>query len=85
MGLQKGEHVFQSSFFKSTINLSGQLVSNALAPDVVFPWIKAQKDKIELEGQKVHLIVGEDDIVVPKDGPERMKERLESQGNKVHY
>ena len=83
MGLQKGEHVFQSSFFKSTINLRGQLVSKALAPDIVFPWIKNQKDLIELENQKIHLIVGEDDIVVPKDGPQRMKERLESQGNKV--
>ena len=83
MGPLKGEHVFQSSFFKSTINLRGQLVSKALGPEVVFPWIKAQKDLIELENQKIHLIVGEDDIVVPKDGPLRMKERLESQGNEV--
>ena len=67
MGLQKGEHVFQSSFFKSTINLRGQFVSKALEPDVVFPWIKAEKERIELKGQRIHLIVGEDDIVVPKE------------------
>ncbi|MDC0253713.1 alpha/beta fold hydrolase [Bacteriovoracales bacterium] len=83
MGLQTGEHVFQSSFFKSTINLRGQLVSPELGPEKVFPWIKEEKEILELTGQDIHLVVGLDDIVVPKDGAERMKEKFEKQGNIV--
>jgi hypothetical protein len=83
MGIEKGEHVFQSSFFKSTINLRGQLVSPELSPDNMFPWIKEEKEVLELEGQDICLLVGDDDIVVPKDGAERMKSKLEKQGNRV--
>jgi predicted esterase len=76
-------HLFDTPFYKTTLNLREQLVSPALCSANVFPWIKNEKEVIALSGQTIHLITGLDDLVVGNDGTERFKELLELQGNVV--
>lgn len=77
------KHLFQSSFYKSTLNVRAQLVCPELHPEKVFPWINVAKEKIELTGQRIHFITGEDDVVVGEGGSERMVETLSEMGNTV--
>ncbi len=76
-------HLFDTPFYKTTLNLREQLVSKALCSANVFPWIKKEKEDIKLLGHTIHLITGIDDLVVGNDGTERFKELLELQGNIV--
>ena len=76
-------HVFDTPFYRSTLNVRGQLVSPALKPDIMFPWIKEEKEKLDLMGEDIYLLTGEDDVVVGKDGTERLAQQLESLGNRV--
>lgn len=76
-------HLFDTPFYKSTLALRAQLVSPALHPDVVFPWIKTAKEQIKIEHKKVHFITGQDDLVVDKDGTERLMEILKTLNNEV--
>lgn len=76
-------HIFDTPFFKSTLNVREQLVSPALKPDNVFPWIKEEKDNIDISGATIHLITGADDLVVGEDGMERFAESLIAKKNSV--
>lgn len=76
-------HIFDTPFYKSTLLIRGQLVTPALHPDVIFPWIKEEKENLSLTGRNIYLLTGADDVVVGKDGTERLKEQLESLGNEV--
>jgi predicted esterase len=76
-------HLFDTPFYKTTLNLREQLVSPALNSSNVFPWIKQEKEVISLSNKTIHLITGLDDLVVGNDGTERFKEQLEAQGNIV--
>ncbi len=76
-------HLFDTPFYKSTLNVREQLVSPALKPDNVFPWIKDEKNNIQISNQDIHLITGIDDLVVGDDGMERFKESLELKNNRV--
>lgn len=76
-------HLFDSTFYKSTLNLRSQLVSPELRPEVLFPWIRAEKQNINVRDHKVHLITGEDDIVVGEKGTERIADVLKQNGNLV--
>lgn len=76
-------HIFDTPFYKSTLAIRAQLVSPALNPDSVFPWIKTEKEKLSLTGRNVYLLTGEDDVVVGKDGTERLREQLSDLGNNV--
>lgn len=76
-------HLFNTPFYKSTLALRAQLVSPALHPDVVFPWIKSAKENIKINNKKIHFITGMDDLVVAKDGTERFMKILEEQNNEV--
>lgn len=76
-------HVFDTPFYRSTLKVRGQLVSPALNPDIIFPWIKEEKEKLDLMGEDIYLLTGEDDVVVGKDGTERLAAQLESAGNRV--
>ena len=76
-------HIFSTPFYKSTLNLRGQLVSENLPPDEVFPWIKEKKEELDISRCRIHFITGDDDVVVGKDGSERLVEFLEEQGNHV--
>ncbi len=76
-------HLFDTPFYKSTLKVREQLVSPALKPDNVFPWIKSEKENLTLTHQNIHLITGIDDLVVGDDGMERLAEDLIAKGNKV--
>jgi alpha-beta hydrolase superfamily lysophospholipase len=76
-------HIFSTPFYKSTLNLRGQLVSDNLPPDEVFPWIKEKKEELEISRARIHFITGDDDVVVGKEGSEMLAEFLEEQGNHV--
>ncbi len=76
-------HIFDTPFYRSTLNVRGQLVSPALNPGDMFPWIKEEKEKLDLMGESIYLLTGEDDVVVGKDGTERLAQQLEDLGNRV--
>jgi len=78
-----GEHIFNTNFYKSTLHLRSQLIVPELCPDNMFPWIKREKEKLQISGERIHLIVGEDDRVVGKDGAERLLLLLQKNANKV--
>jgi predicted esterase len=76
-------HLFDTPFYKATLRIREQLVSPALGPDNVFPWIKEEKESFDLHGATVHLITGADDLVVGSDGMERFHENLVAKNNTV--
>ena len=76
-------HIFDTPLFKATMIYRAQLVSKALHPDLVFPWIKEEKLHLNFQDQVVHLICGEDDVVVGTNGAHELKAMLESCRNTV--
>lgn len=83
MAPKKVVHLFDTPFYKSTLKIREQLVSPALKPGNVFPWIKEEKERLDLNGQTVHLITGVDDLVVGEDGMERFAEALIAKNNTI--
>ncbi|WP_164848213.1 alpha/beta fold hydrolase [Halobacteriovorax sp. HLS] len=69
-------HIFDTPFYKSTLNVRRQLVSSAISPEKIFPWIKERKEKLKLSGRRIHFITGSDDVVVGKEGSEIMRDYL---------
>lgn len=80
---QKTIHLFESSFYEKTLNIRRQLVSPALDSDFVFPWIKQEKLDVNIHDQRIHLITGQDDVVVAEGGMEALAFSLKSLGNEV--
>jgi alpha-beta hydrolase superfamily lysophospholipase len=78
-----GEHIFNSPFYKATLNVRRQLVSKELSPEIVFPWVKREKENMQLKNKTVYLLSGEDDAVVGKDGAKKIHDQLVQLGNKV--
>ena len=76
-------HVFDTPFYKATLDMRRQLVSPAINPDIMFPWIKDQKEQVKLTGKHIVLITGKDDVVVGKTGTELLAEYLKEQGNEI--
>lgn len=76
-------HIFQTPFYKSTLNIRAQLVSPALAPEAVLPWIREAKERLEISGERIHMITGKDDLVVGSAGTERLAEVLRKAGCQV--
>jgi len=76
-------HIFKTPFYKSTLMVRAQLVSKCLDPDAVFPWIKQEKEALSLRGQNLYFLTGEDDMVVGKDGTQRLAQQMRDQGNEV--
>ena len=79
----KNVHLFESSFYEKTLNIRRQLVDSKIDSDLVFPWIKEEKLKLELSGHRIHLITGQDDVVVGEGGMEALKFNLEAAGSEV--
>ena len=71
-------HIFDTPLYKSTLNTRRQLVSSAISPEVIFPWIKERKENLNLSGKRIHFITGADDAVVGKEGSEIMRDSLET-------
>lgn len=83
LNLDQRTHLFETTFYEKTINLRRQLVSPALGPNLVFPWIKEEKELLSIKNKRIHLIVGEDDVVVGKGGMDNLRDRMLLNGNKV--
>lgn len=76
-------HIFDTPFYKATLKIREQLVSPALNPENIFPWIKEEKKVFDVHNQRIHLITGVDDMVVGEDGMERFTESLVLKNNTV--
>jgi predicted esterase len=85
IGQHKTVHLFESSFYQKTLQVRRQLVDPHLDSDVMFPWIKQEKLDTDIAGERIHLITGEDDVVVGEGGMEAFRFNLESLGNNVTF
>jgi predicted esterase len=75
--------VFDSQFFRDTMHFREQLVSPALKPSNVFPWIQQEQQLLSLKHQKIILISGKDDLVVSEKSVVDLKNHLEGKNNLV--
>lgn len=76
-------HLFESAFYQKTLNIRRQLVSSAIDSDIIFPWIKDEKVNVDLTGKRIHLITGQDDLVVGSGGMAALETTLIELGNEV--
>lgn len=76
-----GPHLYETPFFREAAAARGKLVVEALAPGLVFPWAEREKASLAPSGRRIHLVCGQDDVVVGKDGGENLRRRLEGLGN----
>ncbi|OUR96582.1 hypothetical protein A9Q84_09545 [Halobacteriovorax marinus] len=77
-------HIFDTPLYKSTLTIRSQLVSKAISPDVIFPWIRERKENLHINGKRIHFITGADDVIVGKEGTQLMVDYLTT-GNQVTY
>ncbi|MBP9674945.1 MAG: alpha/beta fold hydrolase [Bacteriovoracaceae bacterium] len=82
MAPQDGVHLMETPFYKKTLELRAELVSALIPPHKIFAWIREEKEKAQLTGEKIILITGEDDVIA-FSGLERMKIFLEEKKNDV--
>lgn len=85
IGQRQGNHIFETAFYEKTISLRRQLVSPAIDSALMFPWLKEAKEELSISGKRVHMITGQDDVVVGPGGLEAMVEVLERNGNIVTW
>ena len=85
IGQRQATHLFETAFYERTLSIRRQLVSPALDSKEVFAWLKAEKENLEITGERIHLITGEDDVVVGNLGMEVFLEVLEKNGNVVTW
>lgn len=83
IGQHKEAHLFESSFYQKTLNIRRQLVDPNIDSDLIFPWIKEEKLNLSMIQKRIHLICGEDDVVVGEGGMEALAFNLEALGNTV--
>lgn len=83
IGQQQATHLFETAFYQKTLSIRRQLVSPALDSKDVFAWLKNEKEAIQVKGQRIHMITGEDDVVVGSNGMEYFMKILEDNGNTV--
>lgn len=83
IGQHKTAHLFETSFYEKTLNIRRQLVDEHIDSQFVFPWIKEEKENINITNQRVHLITGLDDVVVGEKGAEVFRQKLEKSGNSL--
>lgn len=81
IGQRQATHLFETAFYEKTLSIRRQLVSPALDSKVVFSWLKNEKENMTVSSQRIHLITGEDDVVVGAGGLEAFIEVLERNGN----
>lgn len=85
IGQRQATHLFETAFYEKTLSLRRQLVSPCLDSKIVFGWLKEEKEKMTVSSQRIHLITGEDDVVVGAGGLEAFIEVLEKHGNVVTF
>lgn len=82
---RQAAHLFETAFYEKTLSIRRQLVSPVLDSKAVFAWLKEEKMNINLSGERIHLIVGEDDVVVGPGGLENFVEVLTANQNDVTF
>lgn len=85
IGQRQATHIFETAFYEKTLSVRRQLVSPVLDSKEVFAWLKTEKENMTISGQRIHLITGEDDIVVGNGGLEAFLQVLEGHGNVVTW
>lgn len=85
IGQRQATHLFETAFYEKTLSIRRQLVSPELDSKQVFAWLKHEKENMTLSNQRIHLITGEDDIVVGNGGLEAFLEVLERNNNSVTW
>ena len=81
---QGKSHPLQEPFFKPFLKIRQQLVSPALAPAVVLPWLETTKRSIICTGEVIHIISGTDDVIITADAANRIITHL-GKNNTVTY
>lgn len=85
IGQRQATHIFETAFYEKTLNIRRQLVSPVLDAKEVFAWLKTSKENMSISNQRIHLITGEDDVVVGAGGMEAFREVLEKHHNVVTW
>lgn len=85
IGQRQATHLFETAFYEKTLSIRRQLVSPALDSKIVFGWLKEAKENLVISGERIHMITGEDDVVVGAGGMEAFLKVLEDQGNVVTW
>ena len=77
-------HLYSTKLFEKTLQIRNSYVDAKISTDKVFPWIKEQKENLNLNEKRIHLICGEDDLVVGKGGMRKLADLLSS-NNEVSF
>jgi hypothetical protein len=85
IGQRQATHLFETAFYEKTLSIRRQLVSPVLDSKVIFSWLKNSKENMAISGERIHLITGEDDVVVGASGLEAFVNVLETNGNIVTW
>lgn len=85
IGQRQATHIFETAFYEKTLAIRRQLVSPVLDSKEIFSWLKDAKMNFSMGGERVHLITGEDDVVVGNGGLEAFIEVLKDHGNEVTF
>jgi len=85
IGQRQATHLFETAFYEKTLSLRRQLVSQCLDSKIIFSWLKTEKENMTISTQRIHLITGEDDIVVGAGGLEAFVDILKKNGNVVTW
>ncbi len=85
IGQRQAIHIFETAFYEKTLAVRRQLVSPALDSKDVFSWLKEEKEKMTISNERIHLITGEDDVVVGPGGMEAFLKVLEDNNNSVTW
>jgi hypothetical protein len=85
IGQRQATHIFETAFYEKTLSIRRQLVSPVLDAKEVFSWLKREKETMTVSGQRIHLITGEDDVVVGNGGLEAFLNVLEENSNSVTW
>jgi pimeloyl-ACP methyl ester carboxylesterase len=85
LGLQKTNAPipWEAPTMQTLLDWRAQLVSPALSPLNVLPWLVEEKNRLAMKGETIRLISGEDDAVVGPTGAENLRDFLKAQGNAV--
>lgn len=85
MSISSGDktHLFETDFYKKTLNIRQQLVDQHLHPNNVFPWIKKEKEDFNIQGKTILLLTGQDDVVAPQNNVQEFGDRLKQLNNQV--
>ncbi len=85
IGQRQSAHIFETAFYEKTLSIRRQLVSHHIDAKAVFSWLKEEKTHLSISGERIHLITGEDDVVVGPGGLEAFLEVLIKNVNDVTW